>query len=55
MNRAEIKTAGRKALIRYLESWGTACYDDESTELLRECALENHDTEGDGYGPMLGK
>jgi hypothetical protein len=55
MTRADIEQASRKELVRYLESWGTACYDDEPIDLLRECALENHATEGDGYGPMLCK
>ena len=38
----EIKKMNRKQLIDYLENArGIACYDDESTDLLRECALED--------------
>lgn len=46
MTKDEIETATREELIAYLENWGTACYDYESTELLREAALENYYTEG---------
>ena len=42
----QIKNASRSELVAYLESWGTACYDDESTSLLRECAIDNFKTEG---------
>ena len=42
----EIKKATRHELVAYLESWGTACYDDEPTSLLREAAIETFDTEG---------
>jgi len=42
----DVKTATRRELIAYLESWGTACYDDESTSLLREAAIETFETEG---------
>jgi hypothetical protein len=52
MTRRDILKAKRAELVKYLESWGTACYDSEPIALLRECALENHATEGDGYGPM---
>lgn len=52
MTLTEIQTATRKTLQAYLESWGCAVYDDEGTELLRQTALENHATEGDGWGPM---
>jgi hypothetical protein len=51
MTRAEIRRAKRKELIAYLESWCIACYDYESTKLLREAAFECHRAEGDGYGP----
>jgi len=33
---SEIQQATREELVQYLESWGTACFDDESTSLLRE-------------------
>ena len=42
----DIKNAPRWVLIAYLESWGTACYDDEPTSLLREAAIETFQTEG---------
>mgnify|MGYP001179911086 FL=1 len=42
----DIKNASRSELVQYLESWGTACYDDESTSLLRECAIDTFNTEG---------
>lgn len=42
----EIKRASRQDLIEYLEAWGTACFDDESTELLRDAAIETFETEG---------
>ena len=42
----DIKCASRMELVAYLESWGTACYDDESTSLLREAAIDTFETEG---------
>ena len=45
-NLREIKQATRRELVAYLESWGTACYDDESTSLLREAAIDTFKTEG---------
>ena len=42
----DIKNASRSELVQYLESWGTACYDDEPTSLLRECAIDTFNTEG---------
>ena len=42
----EIKKATRHELVVYLEAWGTACYDDESTSLLREAAVDTFKTEG---------
>jgi len=42
----DIEHATRDELIVYLESWGTACYDDESTSLLREAAIDTFETEG---------
>jgi len=41
----DIQRASRQELVEYLESWGGACYDDESTSLLREAAVENFETE----------
>jgi hypothetical protein len=41
----ELKTADRAALVSYLESWGFACHDNETTEELRTAALLNHETE----------
>ena len=35
----------RDELVIHLESRGTACYDDESTELLRQCAIEDWEGE----------
>ena len=42
----EIYKASRQEIIQYLESWGTACYDDEPTSLLREAAIDTFKTEG---------
>jgi hypothetical protein len=35
----------RDQLVEWLEFRGMACYDDESTELLRETAIEDYDGE----------
>jgi hypothetical protein len=45
-NIREIKQANRQEIIVYLEGWGVACYDDESTSLLRDCAIDTFKTEG---------
>lgn len=37
-----LNNATRNELIGYLESWGYACYDYESTDDLRQAALDNH-------------
>ena len=37
----EIKKMNRRELIEHLESRGIACYDDESTKELRDCAIED--------------
>ena len=37
----QIKKMNRRELIEHLESRGIACYDDESTKELRECAIED--------------
>ena len=42
----EIEVASREEIIQYLEGWGVACYDDESTSLLRETAIETFNMEG---------
>jgi len=41
----EIEVAGREEVIQYLEGWGVACYDDESTSLLKAAAIETFETE----------
>jgi len=42
LSREDIETATREELMAYLENVRCiACYDDEPTELLRECALED--------------
>jgi len=48
VNRRYLESATRPQLVSFLESRGSACYDDESTELLRECALDDYDAEYDG-------
>ena len=45
-NLAQIRLASRQELVDYLEYWGTACYDDEPTSLLREAAMDTFKTEG---------
>ena len=42
----QVQRASRQELVQYLESWGTACFDDEPTSLLREAAIETFETEG---------
>lgn len=37
----EIAKMSRRDLIALLESRGTACYSDDTTKELRECALED--------------
>ena len=44
-SREYLETARRHQLIEWLELRGTACYDDESTEELRQCALQDWDCE----------
>ena len=41
----EIKCMSREQLVKYLEARGFACYDDESTDLLREAAIEDWEGE----------
>ena len=45
ISRRDLERASRQELVEYLESRGSACYDDESTEELRECALQDWDCE----------
>ncbi len=45
MHRQHIESMNREQLIEHLEDRGFACYDDESTSLLRETALEDYDAE----------
>ena len=45
MTREFIERMSRAELVEWLEFRGTACYDDESTELLRDCALEDYENE----------
>ncbi len=40
-----LETATRTELVQFLELRGSACYDDESTELLRAAALDEYDGE----------
>jgi hypothetical protein len=44
-DRKTINNMTRSELIEHLEARGIACYDDESTSELRQCALE--DLEGE--------
>ena len=44
-SRSEIQAANRDELVAYLENWGFQCYDHETTDELRDAALENWDTE----------
>ena len=45
VSRRYLETARRHQLVEFLEMRGSACYDYESTELLRSCALEDWDSE----------
>ena len=44
VSRRDLERASRSELVDYLEARGSACYDDESTELLREAALDDWDS-----------
>tara|TARA_B100001094_G_scaffold281769_1_gene293428 strand:- start:407 stop:595 length:189 start_codon:yes stop_codon:yes gene_type:complete len=48
VSRKSLENASRAELVTFLEMRGSACYDDEPTELLRECALDDFDSEYDG-------
>ena len=50
VSRRDIERASRSELVAYLEARGSACYDDESTELLREAALDDWDGENSYEG-----
>ena len=41
----DIQQMSRNQLIKYLELRGCACYEDESTSLLRETAIEDWENE----------
>ena len=41
VSKQDIYDMDRDEIIEYLESRGYACYDDESTSLLRETALDD--------------
>ena len=45
VTRETLKKMPRTQLVEWLEFRGMACYDDESTELLRETAIEDYDGE----------
>ncbi len=40
----QIRRMTRRELIEHLESRGVACYDDESTTELRDCAIQDLET-----------
>ena len=48
VSRRDLERATRTELVDYLEARGSACYDDESTELLRGAALDDWDGEYGG-------
>ena len=48
VSRRDLERASRSELVDYLEARGSACYDDESTELLRAAALDDWDGEYNG-------
>ena len=45
VSRRDLEQASRRELVNYLEARGCACYDSESTELLRAAALDDWDRE----------
>lgn len=45
VSRRCLEHASRTQIVDFLEARGAACYDYESTELLREAALEDWDSE----------
>ena len=48
VSRRDLERASRLELVEYLEARGSACYEDESTELLRAAALDDWDGEQSG-------
>ncbi len=48
VSRRDLERASRSELVDYLEARGSACYDYESTELLRAAALDDWDGENSG-------
>lgn len=44
-NEEDILQAGREELEEYLEAWGFQVYDSETTDELRDAAMENFKTE----------
>ena len=45
VERSDFNWMSRQELIKHLEARGTACYDTDSTELLRETAIEDFEQE----------
>ena len=45
VTRTYLENARRHQLVEFLEMRGGACYEDESTELLRDAALDDWDGE----------
>ena len=45
LDRSLIENASRNQLQEWLEARGNAVYDDESTEFLRECLMEDYESE----------
>lgn len=45
VSRRYLENAPRHQLVEFLELRGSACYDDESTDLLRAAALDDWDSE----------
>jgi len=45
LDRSMIRNAARAELQEWLELRGSAVYDDEPTELLRECLLDDYENE----------
>ena len=45
VTREELRKMPRAQLVEWLEFRGMACYDDESTELLRQTAIEDYNGE----------
>ena len=43
--RSDFNWMSREELVAYLEARGTACFDYESTDLLRECAIDDFESE----------